>query len=141
MAFSIKKVKQIAMTTKGRFQRAMDVVNELSTLKFTEKDIRGLSKCEKQFIIENDYNVVLNQENTIGTNGTLYMFIERNRLGKKQLYAITKKQSVRPNSHDISQSAYNYECWLLFDAERLEFSKYNYERRFCKVPNVRLIFA
>ena len=125
----------------GRIERAINVIKELETLKFTEKDIRGLTKVEKQFLIENNYNVVLNQKGTIGTNGILYMFIAKNKLGKKQLYAITKKQSISPNAHDISQSAYNHECWLLFDVASCEFSKYSYERRFCQTPNVRLIFA
>lgn len=124
------------METIGRIERAMTIIKQLETLKFSEKEIIGLSKSEKHFIAENDYNVVLKQNDDV-----LYMFIAKNELGEKQLYAITKKQSIYPNAHDICQSAYNYECWLLFDAKKEEFSKFYYERRFRTIPNIILIFA
>jgi hypothetical protein len=129
--------------TYHRIEEANKRVKELDALLFTNKEMRGLSKVEKDFIIENDYHVKLIQSNVIGTNGTLYMFIAKNLLGKKQLYAITKYQSINPNGKDIAgcESGNNYDVWLLFDARYGRFSKFYYERRFCTIPNRRLIFA
>lgn len=126
---------------KNRMLKAQNRIKELDSVVFFKKDLRGLSSIEKQFIVENDYKIVFKQTNTIGTNGNVYLFIAKNKIGKKQLYAITKKQSISPNGHDISQSAFNYECWLLLDAQLWCFSKFNYERRFCTTPNTRMIFA
>ena len=96
---------------------------------FTEKDIKGLSKCEKEFLIENGMKA---------TCGDFYMFIEKNKsTGRKQLYAYHKEQSLFPN--DYKGNRFNYECWLTFDRVRCTFSKLEYEVRFCQSPHERVI--
>lgn len=123
------------MKTKGRFERAMEIKKELSESLLKEKDLRGLTKLEKNFIRENGYHVEFKQ----GDN-TFYMFIATNNLCKKQLYAISKKQSLCPNGHDINESSLNYCCWLLFNAKKNAFSRLSFELRF-SVPPVKFIFA
>lgn len=119
---------------KDRILRAAAKAKRIEAMKFTEKELRGLTKSEKVFVRENNYSVCLNQ------NGIkLYMFVAKQLNGRKSLYAITKKQSINPNGHDISNEAYNYECWLLFDKKRNGFSKFYYERRFCKVGKSEII--
>ena len=107
------------MKTKGRFEVATSRKIELSDKLFTEKEMRGLLRVEKDFIRENEYHVSLNQNDEI-----FYLFP----LGKKQLYAISKKQSINPNGHFIQ---------LLLLAF---ISKMSFEFR-CSVPNVTMIFA
>jgi hypothetical protein len=123
------------MKTKGRFECAIARKEELNNQLFTEKQMRGLSRVEKDFIRDNGYHVALNQNGDI-----FYLFISTNNLGKKQLYAISKKQSLCPNGHDINYSTLNYCCWLLFNAKKRTFSKFAYEFRFA-IPNVKFIFA
>lgn len=125
----------------NRILRAIKVKEEIEASLFTETDLRGLSKSEKEYIRENGYKCYVDISGFKGCVIRYYMFINRNLLGKKQLYALTKKQSLLPNGHDISESAYNYECWLLFNANERLFSKFNYERRFCTTPNMRMIFV
>ena len=97
---------------------------------FTDKDIKGLSKVEREFIIEN---------NMKATCGDFYMFIEKNKsTGRKQLYAYHKEQSLFPNDYKIG-NRFNYECWLTFDRVRGTFSKIEYEVRFCQSPHERVI--
>lgn len=123
------------MKTKGRFECAIEMKVELSNSLFTEKNLRGLLPVEKDFIRENGYHVELNQGGE-----TFYMFIASTQLGKKQLYAISKKQSISPNGHDINESIFNYCCWLLFNAKKNTFSRFSFEFRF-SVPPVKFIFA
>lgn len=96
------------MKAKGRFECATARKEELSNLLFTEKEMRGLMQVEKDFIRGNGYQVSLNQNGDI-----FYLFIALNKLGNKQLYAISKKQSISPNNRDINESTLNYCCWLL----------------------------
>lgn len=119
---------------KDRILRAANKAKRIEAMKFTEKELRGLTNAEKDFVRDNGYSVCLNQ------NGIkLYMFVAKQLNGRKALYAITKKQSINPNGHDISNEAHNYECWLLFDKKRNGFSKFYYERRFCKVGKSEII--
>ena len=117
-----------------RILKASNKAKKIEAMKFTEKELRGLTKAEKDFVKENDYKVCLNQDGI-----KLYMFVAKQLNGRKALYDITKKQSINPNGHDISNEAYNYECWLLFDKKRNGFSKLYYERRFCKVGKSEII--
>lgn len=104
---------------------------------FTEKDLRGLSKVEKDFIREN---------NMKKTYKDFYMFIEKNlSTGKKQLYAFHKLQSLFPNGNDICSDFINVECWLIFDSTAAKsfykdfFSKLRFERRFCQTPSTMIL--
>lgn len=130
---------------KARFLQAIEKRNKLNSRLFSETEMRGLSKVEKQFIRNNGYkaHVVQDSVNSL-MKGTYYLFIERNRIGKKQLYAYHKKQVLCPNKKDICADAWNYECWLTFTSNESDwnFSQLNYERRFCTIPNtITLIFA
>lgn len=130
---------------KARFLQAIEKRDALNNRLFSETEMRGLSKVEKQFIRNNGYkaHVVQDRVNSL-MKGTYYLFIERNRMGKKQLYAYHKKQVLCPNKKDICPNAYNYECWLTFNSNEnyWKFDLLNYERRFCILPNtITLIFA
>lgn len=126
----------------NRIIRAQQTINALEERKFSEREMRGLSKAEKQFIADNGYHVRLVQNNTyFGLyNGVYYMFIARNlSTGKKQLYAITKHQSILPN--EKTDGIFNYEKWLVLNTKEVCFKPLYYERRFCTMPNVTLVFA
>ena len=126
---------------KDRILKALERIRQLDDAVFLQKDIRGLSKPEKHFLEENGFKVKLVQKGfTRSCTGTYYMFIARNMSsGKKQLYAIKKRQSINPN--EKKDGVFNYEKWLVFDARHGEFCDLNYERRFCTIPPIKLIFA
>lgn len=125
---------------KSRILRACEKAKKIESMKFSEKELRGLSKPEKEFIRCNNYNVCINCRITVsGDPVKLYLFIAKQMNGRKALYAYTKKQSINPNGHDISREAYNYECWLMFDRITNGFSKFSHERRFCKMGNAEII--
>lgn len=117
----------------GRITRAIAQIKRIESYTFTEKELRGLTAQEKEFIRDLDYRSYVDIKNV-----RYYMFIARDLHGKKHLYAYNKRQVMEPNGHDISESAYNYECWLTFSAGAYvgapEFSRYYYERRFCTSP-------
>ena len=121
----------------GRILKAMQVIKDLDNAYYSEKNLRGLSPLEKEFIRDNNYKLHLIQSD----KKEFYMFIGCDLLGKKRLYALSKKQSMFPNGKDISSEAYNYECWLLFNPINWGFSTYFYERRFCKTPPIKMIYA
>lgn len=125
---------------KNRILDACQKAKRIEAMKFSEKELRGLSKSEKEFIRCNNYNVCINCRITVsGDPVKLYLFIAKQLNGRKALYAITKKQSINPNGHDISNEAHNYECWLVFDRGKNGFSKFNYERRFGRMGNSEII--
>lgn len=115
---------------KGRILRAAQRAKQIETRVFTEKDMRGLTKAEKEFIRDNDYKGVISQFMN-GRAQLLYMFIAKQRNGRKALYAITKRQSIRPNGRDFCPAGLNYWYWLTFDAKHTGFSSSFYECRFC----------
>lgn len=124
---------------KDRILRACEKAKEIENRLFTEKDIRGLASCEKEYIRENGYRVLSELPN----GEKIYLFVARQVNGRKALYAITKKQSISPDGHQISKDAYNYECWLTFLKRNSGFSKFFYERRFSTIKENEsvLIFA
>ena len=125
---------------KNRILDACQKAKRIEAMKFSEKELRGLSNPEKEFIRCNNYNVCINCRITVsGDPVKLYLFIAKQMNGRKALYAYTKKQSINPNGHDISREAYNYECWLLFNKNENGFYKFSYERRFCKIGNSEII--
>lgn len=120
-------------TYTNRILKLQNRKKEMENAVFTEKDLRGLSKAEKDFIRENDMKK---------TYSMFYMFIEKNlSTGKKQLYAYHKLQSLFPNGHDISNEFQNVDCWLTFNASAKNswfkefFDTYHFERRFCQTPS------
>jgi len=117
----------------NRILKLQTAKKELENAVFTEKDLRGLSKNEKDFIRENDMKK---------TYKDFYMFIEKNlSTGKEQLYAYHKLQSLFPNGHDISSEFNNVDCWLIFNATAKNsyykdfFDKNHFEKRFCQTPS------
>ena len=125
---------------KNRILVACQKAKRIEAMKFSEKELRGLSKSEKEFIRCNNYNVCINCRITVsGDPVKLYLFIAKQMNGRKALYAYTKKQSINPNGNDISRESSNYECWLMFDRAKNGFSKFNYECRFCEMGNSEII--
>lgn len=76
--------------------------------------MRGLSNSEKELIRTNNYKRFFNQT-LDGHMAKLVLFIEKDRLGKKRLYAMSKWQIICPNRQDVAymQGALNHEIWLL----------------------------
>lgn len=125
----------------ARILSALKKAKEIEARKFTEKDLRGLTNAEKEFIRDNDYNVCVSASiDAFGKRKQkLYMFIARQRNGRKALYAITKWQSVYPGGKDFAEGAYNYQCWMTFSKKENGFSKFYYEFRFFTMDNSELI--
>ena len=126
---------------KDRILKACKRAKEIESRFFTEKEMRGLTNDEKEFIRDNDYNVCVSA--CIDAFGDkkqkLYMFIARQRNGRKALYAITKWQSVYPGGKDFAPCVYNYQCWMTFSKKENGFSKFYYEFRFSTMDNSELI--
>lgn len=124
---------------KDRILRACKKAKEIESRLFTEKDLRGLTNCEKEYIRDNKYRIL----STLPNGEKIYLFVARQENGRKALYAITKRQSIRPSEHQISKDAYNYECWLIFLKKYQGFSRFYFERRFSTVKENQevLIFA
>lgn len=132
---------------------------EMCEAKFTEKDLRGLSKIEKQFIIDNNYYRVYRRCGMVWDKyaqcGEYYiLFIGRDSLKRKRLYAYSNIQAMFPNGKDIMQNAYNYECWLTLNAKYYTdedpiyrvsdvyeaFSKFGFEYHFSDMPTMQSSF-
>lgn len=125
----------------ARILSALKKAKEIEARKFTEKELRGLTNAEKEFIRDNNYNVCVTASiYAFGENKQkLYMFIARQRNGRKALYAITKWQSVYPNGKDFAEGAYNYQCWMTFSNKENGFSKFYYEFRFSTMNHSEII--
>lgn len=123
--------------------------------KFTEKDIRGLSKREKDFIRANEYNVVYFQKTTYKHMDKIVLFIDKDMVtGKKRLYGQTKWRMMLPNGEfddAAPQSAGNptrivYDRWLIPRLDNVGtkwevFNYYWFEQRFCTVPHFPYPYA
>lgn len=118
--------------TLPRYLRAYKTLKVIEGITYTDTDLRGLSKAEKIFIKNNDNKVYIDDNNR-----RYYIFIARDHsTGRRRLYAISKRQWLNPNGHDISQDAYNYECWLIVHTYSNPWYYVNplyYERRFCQI--------
>ena len=88
--------------------------NAYFSVKFTEREMRGLSKEEKELIRSNGYNRLFTQTGKEHLNN-IVLFIEKNNLGKKKVYGMSKWQIVCPNKKDIAymQGVHNYCVWFL----------------------------
>ena len=120
----------------GRITRACKRIKALEATNYDERDLRGLSRQEKDFIRENDYKCFYDCHDVMGRKHRYYIFISRDlTTGKNRLYAYEKKQYLDLNGHDISSDAYNYECWLTVDLRKGygDISRLRYERRFCNL--------
>lgn len=127
----------------GRIARACKRIKALEATKYDEKDLSGLSRQEKEFMRENDYNCFYDFHDVMGRKHRYYIFISRDlTTGRRRLYAYEKKQYLQLNGHDISSDAYNYECWLTIDLRKDygEISRLRYERRFCNILAPVVIF-
>lgn len=83
---------------------------------FTEKELRGLSQAEKDFIRENNYMRLYRQKSDFKHMDKILLFIAVDRTtGRKHLYGQAKWQVVSPNTKDTCymQGALNHACWLL----------------------------
>lgn len=134
-----KMAKNKMRYTKNTILTAQQKIKNFETQVFTEKDLRGLTKKEKEFLIKNDMKVQFDQPRGYKGFTTIYLFINRNAQGKKQLYGCSKKQSINPNGHDIAPNHFNYACFLILNNGK--FDKYNYEFRFNGRMNLNWIFA
>lgn len=116
----------------GRFVRAQKRLRALESVMYEESDLRGLTAAEKSFIRENEMKCYLDVRDYHGVE-RYYIFVGRDlTTGKKRLYAYSKMQMLNPNGHDVSASAYNYECYLIVQPLYVSpVSRFNYERRFC----------
>lgn len=108
---------------------------------FTEKDLRGLSKPEKEFIRENNYHVYYQQKDTTYKHfDKIILFVARDKTtNKKRLYGLTKWQLINPNLCDTAwgQKSWNYQYWLVpVLSKALPFSPYSYEFRFSESASV-----
>ena len=116
----------------GRFLRAQKRLRAVEAVLYTDNDLRGLSATEKRFIRENGMKCYIDVLEYYGTT-RYYLFVARDfTTGKRRLYAYSKRQWLNPNGHDVSASAYNYECYLLVAPMKDKpVSRFDYERRFC----------
>lgn len=136
----------------GRVQVIANRIKAYEDVCYEEKDLRGLSKAEKEFIRENDYRNYYDQREQDFKNGgykvvRYYIFIKRNiSTDKPQIYAYRKEQWIDLNAQHFKiigpDTRHNYAYWLLFDKNGYEnrgkaFSRYNYEYRlhFASVVN------
>ena len=120
----------------GRIIRACKRIKALEATEYSEYDLRGLSRKEKEFMSENGMKCWYDFRDVMGRKHRYYIFISRDlTTGRKRLYAYEKKQYIQLNGHDISSDAYNYECWLTIDLRKDygEISRLRYERRFCNL--------
>lgn len=69
----------------NRILKAIKVKEEIEASLFTETDLRGLSKSEKEYIRENGYKCYVDISGFKGCVIRYYMFINRNLLGKTTL--------------------------------------------------------
>lgn len=107
-----------------RIEVAQMKINHLHSAVFTEKDLRGLSYAEKEFIRNNGMHVEVTCDNQV-----YYMFIHRDECTRrKRLYALSKTQSIFPNDLFLKTGHYNYQCWLTFT--KRGFNPYCYEYKF-----------
>lgn len=136
---------------RGRYQvkngRVLTIANRIKAYEgvcYEEKDLRGLSKAEKEFIRENDYRNYYDQREEDYKNGgykvvRYYIFINRNiSTGRPQIYAYCKLQWLDLGTEHFkvigSDTRWNYQYWLLFDKNGYEnrgkaFCRYEYEYR------------
>lgn len=123
---------QLNNYTLPRYLRAYKTLKVIESITYTDTDLRGLSKAEKAFMHSNDNKIYVDENNR-----RYYIFIARDlSTGRRRLYAIGKRQWLNPNGHDISQDAYNYECWLIVNTNSNPWhyvSPLYYERRFCQI--------
>ena len=117
--------------------KAQSKIKEFRNTKFDYKELRGLTKIEKEFIINNGNKITFIQHTLTGKKIELFLLIKRNLLGKKELYAITKNQCLRPNEQDLQKGILNHEILLKFDPKYNGFITSQFERSYGN--NSRLI--
>nr|DAI13930.1 MAG TPA: hypothetical protein [Caudoviricetes sp.] len=119
--FTNNNLKKVGARPKQRLKNMMyvslqDRFSKFENSIFTEKELRGLSTSEKEFVRENSMSRVFRQEVQFRHFNKIYLFIAVDRTtGRKHLYGQTKWQVLCPNRKDTCymQGAFNYNCWLL----------------------------
>lgn len=112
----------------GNVLRAQNRIRAFESVTYSEYDLRGLSKAEKEFMRENEMKSYFDYEGS-----RYYIFIRNNKTtGKKQLYAYEKKQWMNLNGRDF-KTDWNYAFWLTIDTKHNRISRFNYEYRFNEI--------
>lgn len=130
----------------GKYASCAKRIKAYESVLFEEKDLRGLSTNEKNFIRENGYKNYYEQtefDYTLNKNVTTryYIFIKHSlTTNKPTLYAYHKMQWIDLGNRLFNimgkgQKGWNYEYWLVFNNNNYNrdgraFSKYNAEYRF-----------
>jgi len=123
----------------GRILRMAKRLKAVESVTYTEWELRGLSKREKEFMRENGMKcyVDLWQEGYKwnykkgNRKNRYYIFIKRDlTTGKPRLYAMHKEQWIQPNRHTVG-NGWDYEFWLTVDLHNgCDICRFNYEHRF-----------
>jgi hypothetical protein len=111
---------------RGRILKAQNRIRTFESIRYSEYDLRGLSKAEKAFMCDNDMRSYYDCRDYSGRMHRYYIFIKKNATtGKKQLYAYEKTQWMRPNGQELG--SWNYQYWLTINTSNGKVTKFNYE--------------
>lgn len=123
----------------NRILRAYWRLKALDEEVFTEKDLRGLSKAEKEFIRENGFKKTFSvQSSLLTSSGKFYLFVHRNRCGRMQLYAQRKDMVVRCNHYNrYFTNRWNNEVWLQFNWRWPHFNMFEAEIHLAEIAPIK----
>ncbi len=125
----IKALWETDTTYHGRFLKAQNRIRIFESVSYSEYDLRGLSKNEKEFMRDNDMRSYYDCRDYSGKMRRYYLFVKKNKTtGKKQLYAYEKTQWMRPDGQELG--SWNYQYWLVVntcDTCGPRITKFNYE--------------
>ena len=123
----------------NRILRAYQKLKAMDEEKFTEYDLRGLSKAEKEFIRDNGYSKTYSVKSSLlSGSGKFYLFVHRNRCGRMQLYAQRKDMVVRPNGINACfPTRWNNEVWLQFNWRWPHFNMYDVEIHLAEIAPLK----
>lgn len=110
--------------------RKQQKLQAMEAVKYEERDLRGLSQKEKEFIRANDYRMFVDCE----YKHRYYIFIARDlTTGRRRIYGLSKYQLIDPNGQyfPLTTARYNYSVWLTLntDPNSYPFNRYVYEVR------------
>lgn len=125
----------------NRILNAQKRLRALEAEVFTEKDLRGLSKIEKEFVRENGYKKIYDVQSAYRfETGRFFLFINRNRLGKMQLYALRKDMLLRTcRANKNYPTCWNCEVWLEFHWSWPHFNTFDVEIHKTDTPNIQFL--
>lgn len=121
----------------NRILRAQNAWKALCQEHFTEKDLRGLSAKEKEFIRDHAYFRVITIDSVYSwIRGRYILYIDRNKNGRRQIYAMRKDQLIQSaKASTFFPRNGNTEVWLTFNWEWPHFNMYEAEIRISKTLN------